>query len=261
MSILDEIFANKRIEVEQARAQVPLQTLRASAESAPQPLNFTAALRRTTEQRPRLVAEVKKASPSRGLLLNNFNPTQLASIYHDNGASAISVLTDQRYFMGRLEYLSAVAALTPRLPVLRKDFIYDPYQVYEARAAGASAILLIAAMLESTLLRDLRDLANELELSALIEVHDLAELESALTVNPDLVGVNNRNLHDFKVSLETSFDLRQHIPAHICMVAESGIQTRKDVDRLAQAGVDAILVGEALVTAEDISAKVRELAL
>lgn len=261
MSVLDEIFANKRIEVEQSRSHHPLQSVRAAAEAAPAPLNFTAALRRADEQRPRLIAEVKKASPSRGLLVENFNPTQLASIYRDNGASAISVLTDQRYFMGSLEYLIAVAALSPGLPVLRKDFIYDAYQVYEARASGASAILLIAAMLDLATLQDLRELARELQLSALIEVHNRKELDAALITDPDLVGVNNRNLHDLKVSLETTFELREHIPNHVCMVAESGIQTRNHVDRLAQAGVDAILVGEALVTAEDVAAKVRELAL
>ena len=261
MSVLDEIFANKRIEVDQARALVPLQTVRAAAETTPIPPGFTAALRRKTDQRPRLIAEVKKASPSRGLLLENFNPTQIASIYHDNGAAAISVLTDQRYFMGSLEYLRSVASLLPSMPILRKDFIFDPYQVYEARAAGASAILLIAAMLDSSKLRDLRDLAQELSLSALIEVHNHEELDVALKTNPDLVGVNNRNLHDLKVNLETTFQLRDYIPSDVCMVAESGIQTHTHVDRLALANIDAILVGEALVTSPDIAAKVRELAL
>jgi indole-3-glycerol phosphate synthase len=261
MSVLDEIFANKRSEVEEARRRVPLQTMRAAAEAAPVSPNFTAALRRVGDQRPRLIAEVKKASPSRGLLVENFNPTQLAGIYRENGASAISVLTDQRYFMGSLDYLRAVAALRPHLPVLRKDFIFDPYQVYEARSAGASAILLIAAMLEPGKLRELHDLAKDLRLSILIEVHNREELETALAVGTDLVGVNNRNLHDLKVSLETTFQLREFIPAHVCVVAESGIQTRAHVDRLALANVDAILVGEALVTAQDVAAKVRELAL
>lgn len=261
MSVLDEIFANKRIEVEETRRRVPLQTMRTAAEAAALSPNFTAAVRRVGDQRPRLIAEVKKASPSRGLLVENFNPTRLAGLYRDNGASAISVLTDQRYFMGSIEYLRAVAALRPQLPVLRKDFIFDPYQVYEARAAGASAILLIAAMLEPIKLRELHDLAKDLSLSILIEVHNREELDTALATGTDLIGVNNRNLHDLKVSLETTFQLRELIPAHVCMVAESGIQTRAHVDRLALANVDAILVGEALVTAQDVAAKVRELAL
>jgi len=261
MSVLDEIYANKRVEVLETQARIPLQAVRDFAEKSPFPPSFTAAIRRQAGQRPRLIAEVKKASPSRGLLVENFDHLLLASVYRENGASAISVLTDQRFFMGKLDYLREVAQANPGLPLLRKDFLFDAYQIYEARAAGASAVLLIAAMLKPAELIDLYALACELQLAVLIEVHNQAELESVLSISPEVIGVNNRNLHDLKVSLETTFQLRHLIPAHICMVAESGIHHRSDVDRLSDAGVDAILVGEALVTAADIAAKVRELAL
>ncbi len=258
MSVLDEIFAHKRQEVTERKRVRPLEQLMAEADQAAPPLNFVAALRQA-DPKPALIAEVKQASPSRGLLAPDFDPLRLAQLYLENGASAVSVLTDERYFKGHLDYLRQIRQLHPDLPLLRKDFIYDPYQVYEARAAGADAILLIAAALEAKVLFDLHQLARDLGLAPLVEVHTRAELEQVLPCRPVLVGVNNRDLHDFTVRLETTLALRPFAPAEVCFVAESGIHTPADVARLAQAGVDAILVGEALVVAADVAAQVRSL--
>lgn len=258
MSILDEIFAHKRLEVQRQQAEVPLAVVQARAAAAPAALDFIAALQ-DAPHKPALIAEVKHASPSRGILIADFDPLKLARTYQSNGAAALSVLTDEHYFKGSLDFLSQIAGLKPRLPLLRKDFIFDPYQVYEARAAGADALLLIAAMLEPPQLGELQALARQLGMAALIEVHSLDEIQTVLPYEPSLVGVNNRDLRDFSVSLETSLALRAHIPPDATMVAESGIHTPQDVSRLAQAGVDAILVGEALVTASDIGAAVRSL--
>lgn len=205
-----------------------------------------------------LIAEVKCASPSRGLLSPDFDPLKLAATYATNGAAAISVLTDERYFKGHLDYLRQIRQ-AQAIPLLRKDFICDPYQVYEARAAGADALLLIAAELVLSQLADLQALTHSLGMAALVEVHNLPELETALQSGARLIGINNRNLHTFQVSLETSQELRPLIPAEICVVAESGIHSAADVARLAGINVQAVLVGEALVTAADTAAKVREL--
>jgi indole-3-glycerol phosphate synthase len=260
MSVLDDIYANKRIEVEQSEKTVSLTEIRARAEISRLPLDFLAALKKPVGSRPRLVAEVKHASPSKGLLAKNFNPVSLASIYQKNGAAAISVLTDQRYFLGSLDDLIAVASLEPRLPILRKDFVFSPYQVYETRASGASAILLIISMLQTGRLNDLYTLARSLSLSVLVETHSVEEIDIALKIGADLIGVNNRNLKDLSVNPDVIYKVRSYIPLSVCTVAESGIQTREDVDRLDEIGIDAVLVGEALVTADDIPAKVRSLA-
>ncbi len=266
MSILDEIFAHKRVEVEARRKARPLAQVRQAAEAAAPGVDFVKALRQAAQERqsPALIAEVKCASPSRGLLAPDFDPLRLAALYQQNGAAAVSVLTDERYFKGHLDDLRQIAqafsSAGPRLPVLRKDFLLDPYQVYEARAAGADAVLLIAAYLDEACLRALHQLTLALHMTPLVEVHNRQELETALKLTPRLVGINNRNLHDFTVSLETTLRLRPLAPKEVCLVAESGIHTRQDVARLAAAGVDAILVGEALVTAPDTAAQVRALA-
>jgi indole-3-glycerol phosphate synthase len=261
MNVLTEIFAHKRREILDFKQKISLEDVRAAAQAAPIPADFYQALCCPVGARPRLIAEIKKASPSRGLLVPDFDPLRLAGIYQANGAAAISVLTDQKYFQGSLDYLRQVAAQEPRLPVLRKDFIFDPYQVYEARAAGASAILLIAAELESQVLSELRQLAESLGLAALVEVHAEEELEQALLSGARLVGINNRNLKDFTVNLDVTARLRPLVPSEVLLVAESGIRSRADVDRMCSLGVDAILVGEALVTAQDIAARVRDFAL
>ncbi len=263
MSRLDEIFDTKHAEVAAARAALPLAELVARARAAAPPRDFVAALRSAV--RPGLIAEVKHASPSRGMLVRDFNPLRLARIYAQGGAAAISVLTDERYFRGSLDHLRAIRAAVD-LPLLRKDFVYDPYQVYEARAAGADAILLIVAALAAEQLADLHALAAELGMAALVEVHTAAELEAALALRAGLVGINARNLHDFSVSLETTRDVARRVPSEVCLVAESGIHTVDDVAWLGQVpragggqGVEAILVGEALVTAPDVATKAREL--
>jgi len=260
MSILDEIFEYKVEEIAAAKRQTPLADVRHMAENTPSPVSFIAALR-NAEQKPALIAEVKRASPSKGLLRPNFDHRALARTYAENGATAVSVLTDKKYFQGDLQFLRDIHAILPDLPLLRKDFIRDPYQLYEARAAGASAALLIAASLEDGLLRDLHALALELALTPLIEVHTAAELERAMGCDPVLIGVNNRNLHDFSVDLGTTIGLRPLIPNTITLIAESGIHTPADVARLRAANVDAMLVGESLVVAEDTAAKVRELVM
>jgi indole-3-glycerol phosphate synthase len=259
MTILDEIFTHTQEEVAARQGAVPLPAVRACAEGAIPPLDFVAALR-GARPRPALIAEVKRASPSRGLLAPDFDPLRLARIYAENGAAAISVLTDERYFGGSLDDLRQIAGCRPRPPLLRKDFIGEPYQVYEARAAGADALLLIVALLSPAQLGSLQLLAEELGMAALVEVHNRVELEIALHCRARLIGINNRDLGDFSVDLGTTLRLRPYIPAGVCVVAESGIHAPADVARLAAAGVDAILVGEALVTAPDVAIAVRSLA-
>ena len=264
MSILEEIFANKRQELAQRQRTRPLEAVIAAAQAAPQSLDFVAALRpeyasNVAALRPALIAEVKRGSPSRGLLVRDFDPLRLARLYRDNGAAAISVLTDERYFGGQLTHLEGIAGMAPRPPLLRKDFIFDPYQVYEARAAGADAILLIVAGLTGEQLAELHALAGSLGMAALVEVHTRRELERALALKPALVGINNRDLRNFSVRLETTLELLPHVPAGVVVVSESGIHSRRDVERLGAAGVRAVLVGEALVAAQDTAAKVREL--
>jgi indole-3-glycerol phosphate synthase len=254
--ILDRILANTYLEVAQRRITVPIESLRERALRQTPPRDFLDALKRA--ERPALIAECKKASPSKGLLRPEYDPAQLARTYAENGAAALSVLTDEKFFQGSLSDLS-VAREASGLPALRKDFIVDGYQVYEARAAGADAVLLIVAALQLDQLRELYALINELGMTALVEVHDEAEVETALQIAPKLMGVNNRNLHDFSVDLQTTARLRKCIPAETVLVAESGIHTADDVSRVRDMGVDAILVGEALVTASDVGAKVWEL--
>ncbi len=256
-TVLDRIVADKREELGAAQRRVPFAELKARLPKAPPSRPFAEALRGDSL---RLVAEVKKASPSRGLLREDFDPLALARSYADAGAAAVSVLTDERHFQGSLEHLASIRAALPQgPPLLRKDFLFDRYQLYEARAHGADAVLLIAAVLDSDLLAQLIGLATALEMDALVEVHDEPELERALTAGARLVGVNNRDLRTFEVDLATTERLRPLIPPEVTVVAESGISTRADVERLEALGVHAVLIGEALVTAPDPAAKIREL--
>lgn len=264
MTILDDIVKYKRTEELPKQMQLREAALvRAVAALAPRPRDFVAALRAT--DRIALIAEVKKASPSKGLLRHHFDPLELAASYAANGAAAISVLTDTRYFQGKLADLTEIrnhltgSNKQSGPPLLRKDFIFDPYQVYEARAAGADALLLIVAVLTDHELADLLALTHSLGMTALVEVHNRTELERVLSLQPRLIGVNNRDLHDFSIDLNTCIELRQYVPAGICFVAESGIHTVADVARLAGAGIEAILVGEALVKAKDVGGKIKEL--
>jgi len=254
--ILDRILANKYLEVAQRRIVMPIEQLREQALAQTPPRDFLGALQQVG--RPALIAECKKASPSKGLLRPEYDPAQLACMYAENGAAALSVLTDEKFFQGSLNDLS-VAREVAGLPALRKDFIVDGYQVYEARAAGADAVLLIVAALRFDQLRELHAQIAELGMMALVEVHSEAEVDIALMIEPKMMGVNNRNLHDFTVDLQTTGRLRKCIPVEVALVAESGIHTAEDVACVRDMGVDAILVGEALVTASDVGAKVREL--
>ncbi|HEY9527230.1 MAG TPA: indole-3-glycerol phosphate synthase TrpC [Anaerolineales bacterium] len=261
MSILAEIIEHKRKEI----AALDAPSLRRAAESSPAPRDFLNAISSLSKEKgrgARLIAELKRASPSKGLLAPHLDLFQVAAIYAENGASAISVLTDEKFFLGKLATLHELRfERKSELPLLRKDFIIDEVQLYESRANGADAVLLIAAALtHDQQFADLHALALDLGLTPLVEVHDEAETERALKLKDiRLIGINNRNLATFEVSLETTERIRPIIPDGITVVAESGIFTASDVERLAQANVDAILVGEALVTSEDIGAKVREL--
>lgn len=207
----------------------------------------------------RLIAEIKKASPSKGLLCPNFNPVTLAKSYEKAGAAAISVLTDTKFFQGALVYLKQVKEATHFTPVLRKDFIIDRYQLLEARLQGADAVLLIVAALSRPELRGLIKETLALDLTPLVEVHNHVELEAALEAGAEIIGINNRDLKSFKVNIETTFDLIRYIPEGTVIVAESGINQRADLEKLDQAGVDAVLIGEAIVTATVPETKIREL--
>lgn len=256
--ILDEIVAQKRRDLAREKEETPLSALeKRLAEKAP-PLNFASALQ---GKEVRLIAEVKKASPSRGLLRPDLDPAALAQTYAAHGAAAISVLTEAHYFQGSLESLEVIRqALGSRpLPLLRKDFLFDPYQIYQARASGADALLLIVAILNQGELHNLLKLTHHLGLEALVEVHDRSELEQVLETEAKVIGINNRDLRTLKVDLRTTEVLRPLIPADRIVVSESGIHTRADVGRLQRCGVQAMLVGEALVTAKDTVAKMREL--
>lgn len=256
--ILDEIVAAKRQEIAKRQSRISLQEFRTRAENAPAPSEF-ALLNGDTVA---LIAEIKPASPSRGDLAVNVDPLAMAQVYDANGAAAISVLTDHKFFKGELNNLKA-ARVGAELPLLRKDFIIDPYQVYESRALQADAILLIVRILDDAQLRDLRLLAEALGMASLVEVHDERELERALMAGAEIIGINNRNLTDFTVDLKNTERLAPQVKAHgsrtPIVVSESGIFEPSDVERAHHAGADAVLVGEALMRAPDVPAKVRQL--
>jgi indole-3-glycerol phosphate synthase len=256
-TILDRIVADKHEELAAARRLVPMADLEARLPHAPPPRPFAEALRGDTIS---LIAEVKKASPSRGLLREDFDPVALAGAYAGAGAAAVSVLTEEPHFQGSLDDLASVrAALPDGPPLLRKDFLFTDYQLHEARVQGADAVLLITAILDSARLAQLIDLARSLDIDALVEVHDEPELERALAAGARLVGINNRDLRTFDVDLATTERLRPIVPPDITVVSESGIFTHADIERLNAVDVHAVLIGEALVTAPDPAAKIREL--
>jgi indole-3-glycerol phosphate synthase len=254
-TVLDTILEHKVEDLAARRRTVPLSHLRAAAESAPPPRDLRSALRRDMVA---LIAEVKHASPSRGVLIEDFDPVALGTTYADHGAAAISVLTDEPFFLGSLDDLAAVRQAVG-VPLLRKDFVIDPYQVYESRAAGADAVLLIVAALEDAALLDLQAQIEALGMAALVEIHDEGELERALRLNPSLLGINNRDLRTFTVDLGTTARLAPRVPENVTLVAESGIFTGADAREMGRLGVHAVLVGEALVRAGDTAAKVNEL--
>jgi indole-3-glycerol phosphate synthase len=252
---LDEILAARRQQIGEARARVPLETLKRAARARPKRRDFLAAL---SGAPLRVIAELKRASPSRGMLRELYRPREIAQSYEAAGASALSVLTEERYFLGSLEDLKTVRAAVG-LPVLRKDFILEEYQIYESVAAGADALLLIVAALSDEDLRSSLELCHGLQIAPLVEVHDEAEVERALAVGAKIIGVNNRNLKTLEVNLQTSLRLRAGIPAGIIAVSESGIKTPEDLRLIAEAGYHAVLIGERFMTAADPGRALREM--
>lgn len=256
MSILEKIVATTLQDLSVRKAKVPLDVLDRAADAGPPPRDFLAAIRQSADIA--LIAEVKKASPSKGTIREDFDPVQIARCYQDNGAACISVLTDVPFFQGSLDYLAAVRKRVD-LPLLRKDFVVDPYQVVEARAAGADAVLLIAECLAGTKLNELLDCVEAHGMTALVELYDPANLERVVASGASLIGINNRDLATFEVDLEHTIRLARDIPDDRCVVAESGIATPRDVQRLREAGIHAMLVGESLMRQDDIGRAVREL--
>jgi indole-3-glycerol phosphate synthase len=257
--ILDKIVAVKREEVAAALKRKSLDLVRADAESRVLTRDFVGALRAKLAQgQAGVIAEIKKASPSKGVLREDFIPADIAQTYAENGAACLSVLTDVQFFQGAVDYLKQARA-SCQLPVLRKDFIVDAYQVYESRVMGADAILLIAAILDDAQMKAFEAIALSLDMAVLVEVHDEVELARALKLKTPLIGVNNRNLKTFEVSLDTTLRLMQLVPADRLLVTESGIRNREDVLRMGAAGVNAFLVGETFMRAPDPGAALAEL--
>ena len=254
--ILDTIIAHKQKELQIEAEQVPLATLKSKLANLPPTKDFRAAIAQSGNIN--LIAEVKKKSPSKGIIREDFDPIQIAETYAENGAAAISVLTDVRFFDGRLDYLSSIRQVVD-VPLLRKDFTIDPYHIYQARVAGADAILLIVAALTKDQLREFMDIAESLSLASLVEVHTDTELKIALDVEAEIIGINNRDLRTFHTDLATTFSLQEFLPTGKVVVSESGIYTRADVESLREAGVNAILVGESLMRSPDIGEQVRKL--
>ena len=249
--ILDKIVAVKREEVAAAIKRKPLDAMRFDAESRVLTRDFVGALRaKIGAGQPAVIAEIKKASPSKGVLRADFIPADIAQSYAEHGAACLSVLTDAQFFQGCIDYLKQARA-SCHLPVLRKDFMVDAYQIYESRAIGADAILLIAACLDDARMKGFEQITRSLDMAVLVEVHDGAELQRALKLKTPLIGVNNRNLKTFEVSLDTTLTLMKDVPADRLLVCESGIHTRDDVLRMGAAGVNAFLVGEAFMRASE----------
>ncbi|KGI76905.1 indole-3-glycerol phosphate synthase TrpC [Oleiagrimonas soli] len=257
--ILHRILARKTEEIAEREAQVPLEELAARCADLPETRGFAAAMEaRIDAGDPAVIAEVKKASPSKGVIRNDFDPAKIAKAYAKAGAACLSVLTDKDFFQGSEAFLKAAREACD-LPVLRKDFIVAPYQVYEARTIGADCILLIVAALEDDALLELTLLAAQLNMDVLVEVHNIDELDRALAVPASLIGINNRNLRTFKTSLDTSMDLRDYVPYDRVLVTESGIRSPEDVEQLRDAGIEGFLVGEAFMRADDPGAELKRL--
>ncbi|MFM2050281.1 MAG: indole-3-glycerol-phosphate synthase, partial [Pseudomonadota bacterium] len=249
--ILDKIVAVKHQEVAEAKRRKSLEAMRFDAESRVLTRDFVGALRaKIAAGQPAVIAEVKKASPSKGVLREDFIPADIAQSYAEYGAACLSVLTDQQFFQGEIDFLKQARA-SCQLPVLRKDFIVDVYQIYESRAMGADCILLIAACLTDAQMKEFEAIARSLDMAVLVEVHDGVELDRALQLKTPLIGINNRNLKTFEVSLETTLALKARVPADRLLITESGIITREDVLRMGAAGVNAFLVGEAFMRAPE----------
>jgi len=262
-AFLDQIVASKKEDVERCKKGVPLKEIQRLIANLPPTGDFKAALSQSRERRKfpvRIIAEIKKASPSKGIIREDFDPLEIARIYERNGASAISVLTEERFFLGSLNYLKAVRRIT-KLPLLCKDFIIDPYQIYQARYFGADAVLLITAILEPNDLRDLVKTAEGLSLSPVVEVHNLSELRKALKADAEIIGINNRDLKTFRTDIRTTMRLLPHMPGNTVTISESGFENPEDLARFQGKQINAFLIGEALMREKDIAKKLRELLL
>ncbi len=254
--ILDEIVNNKLKEVARRKKEVPLAVLKSKLAASTPTKDFRKAISSPTKIN--IIAEIKRASPSAGVVIKNFSLEELARIYEKNGASALSILTDQKFFKGELKDLKK-ARKASSLPILAKEFIVDEYQIYEARTEGADALLLIARILDKEELKKYLDLAWQIDLDCLVEIHAEEEWQKIKDLSVDIVGINNRNLADLKIDLETSFNLINKLPSDKIVVSESGINSREDIHRLRKAGVDAFLIGEALLRSKNIGEKLKEL--
>jgi len=248
--ILDKIVKSKQKELNESKIKRNINILQDIVNKQSDVLNFKDSLKKQSTSDIRIIAEVKKASPSKGIIREDFDPITIAKQYDANNAAAISVLTETEFFMGKLEFLKEIKN-TVNIPVLRKDFLFDPYQIYEARANGADAVLLIAAILEKSLLEELLSVVKELSMSALVEVHTKNELEKVLQTNAEIIGINNRNLKTFNTDIQTSINLIADIPNSKIIVTESGIKTKEDILKLSEAGVDAFLIGETFMRDEN----------
>ena len=258
MGILHEIVSKKKQRLQDSKASLSIKELKIKIADIEKTRDFGTAIKRSSDEKIKLIAEIKQASPSRGIIRKNFDHVSIAGIYEEKAVHAVSVLTEEDFFMGSLAFLPDVKKVLTK-PIVRKDFIFDEYQIYESRANEADAILLIAAILEKNQASEYLHLAKELGLSVLFEIHDFSELEMALFINCKIIGVNNRNLKTLKVDMNTTFEIRKEIPPDRIVVSESGIKTRKDVKRLEIAGIDAILIGTSFMETENIGKKIDEL--
>jgi indole-3-glycerol phosphate synthase len=256
MSILEQICARKRIHIEERKIKIPLAELKKQIKTVAEPRGFIKAIKKT--KGPAVIAEIKKASPAHGVIRGNFDARGIGKIFQNSGAACLSILTDEPYFQGKDSYLSDTHAITT-IPILRKDFMLDEYQIYESRALGADCILLIMAALDLAQAKKLYALAEKLGMDVLVEIHDADELSKALKLEPAMIGINNRNLKTLKVDVDTSFQLLPQIPKEMVKISESGISDRPTIDSLIEAGFDGFLIGEGLMRQVDIGASLRDL--
>src|SRR4030043_1760741 len=258
MGILSEIVSKKKERLKDTKALLSVRDLRAKISDIEKTKEFKAAIKRLPGEKIKLVAEIKRASPLKGIIRKDFDHLSIAGIYEEKAVNAVSILTEEDFFQGSLNFLSAVRKVLSK-PILRKDFIFDEYQIYESRANEADAILLIATILDKNQASEYLHLAKELRLSVLFEVHDSKELEMALSIDTGIIGINNRDLKTLHVDINTTFELKKEIPSNKVVVSESGINTREDAERLEYAGVDSMLIGTAFMEAKDIEEKIDEL--
>jgi indole-3-glycerol phosphate synthase len=258
MGILDEIVSKKKQRLKESKGNIPIKILKKKIDDLEKPRDFRSAIKRSLDEKIKLIAEIKKASPSKGVIRRDFDHLPIARIYEEKAVNAISVLTEEDYFEGSLAFLPEIKKVSTK-SVLRKDFIFDEYQIYESRVNEADAILLIARILDKNRADEYLHLAKELGLSVIFEVHNFKELEMALFADSDIIGINNRDLNTLQVDMNTTFKLKKEIPYNKIVISESGIKTREDVRRLEDAGIDSLLIGTTFMEAEDIGEKIDEL--